>query len=60
MQVASNAFADAVKEIYEPDWVERDSLVNLFEVCMLCYLSKLNENKSFPCSTIKIKQQSDK
>eukprot|EP00112_Aurelia_sp_Birch-Aquarium-sp1_P018778 Seg4532.2 transcript_id=Seg4532.2/GoldUCD/mRNA.D3Y31 product=Amphiphysin protein_id=Seg4532.2/GoldUCD/D3Y31 len=31
MQVASNAFADAVKEIYEPDWVERDSLVNLFE-----------------------------
>ena len=43
MQVASNAFADAVKEIYEPDWIERDSLVNLFEVCM-CFLNLMGIN----------------
>lgn len=31
MQNASNAFSDAVKEVYEPAWSERDKLVNLFD-----------------------------
>ena len=34
MQVASNAFADAVREIYEPDWSDRERICTLFDVCV--------------------------
>ena len=32
MQLASNAFAEAVKEIYEPEWSDQKTLLTLFEV----------------------------
>lgn len=35
MQAASSAFAEAVKEVYEPAWSEREKLVNLYDVCTL-------------------------
>ena len=33
MLVASDAFGDAVKEVYEPEWPGRDKLIQYFEVC---------------------------
>lgn len=33
MLVSSDAFADAVREVYEPDWPGRDKLIQLIEVC---------------------------
>ena len=39
MQNASNAFSDAVKEVYEPAWSERDKLVNLFDVGIANFFS---------------------
>ena len=32
MLVSSDAFADAVREVYEPDWPGRDKLIQLIEV----------------------------
>ena len=34
MRIASNAFAEAVKDVYETSWSERDKLVALYEVCI--------------------------
>ena len=34
MRGASNAFAEAVKEVYEPAWSEREKLVTLYDVCI--------------------------
>jgi len=31
MRIASNAFAEAVKDVYEPTWSEREKLVSLYE-----------------------------
>lgn len=33
MLLASDAFGDAVREVYEPDWPGRDKLVLHLEVC---------------------------
>lgn len=33
MLVASDAFADAVREVYEPEWPGRDKLEQYLEVC---------------------------
>ena len=41
MQIASNAFAEAVKEVYETSWSERDKLVSLYEVCIKTFLNML-------------------
>lgn len=33
MLVANDAFGEAVKEVYEPDWPGRDKLIQYLEVC---------------------------
>ena len=33
MLLASDAFGDAVREVYEPDWPGRDKLIQHLEVC---------------------------
>jgi len=33
MLIASDAFGDAVREVYEPEWPGRDKLVLYLEVC---------------------------
>ena len=33
MLVASDAFGEAVREVYEPEWPGRDKLVQYLEVC---------------------------
>lgn len=33
MLIASDAFGDAVREVYEPEWPGRDKLVQYLEVC---------------------------
>ena len=33
MLVSSDAFGDAVREVYEPEWPGRDKLIQYLEVC---------------------------
>lgn len=33
MLVSSDAFGDAVREVYEPEWPGRDKLIRYLEVC---------------------------
>lgn len=33
MLIASDAFGDAVREVYEPEWPGRDKLIQYLEVC---------------------------
>ena len=35
MLVASDAFGDAVREVYEPEWPGRDKLIQHLEVCTI-------------------------
>eukprot|EP00794_Sanderia_malayensis_P003293 gene3292-3776_t len=39
MQIASNAFAEAVKEVYEPEWADSDKLNNLFKELDLNFIT---------------------
>ena len=35
MLVANDAFGEAVKEVYEPDWPGRDKIIQYLEVCTI-------------------------
>ena len=34
MLVSSDAFGDAVREVYEPEWPGQDKLIQYLEVCV--------------------------
>ena len=43
MLVANDAFGEAVKEVYEPDWPGRDKLIQYLEVCNIIKLQFLRK-----------------
>ena len=41
MLVSSDAFGDAVREVYEPEWPGQDKLIQYLEVCDQLLLAKV-------------------